>query len=143
MPAGLPSSFIGEFGEIRYIATVVLDVPRWPDDEFQQPFTVIKPLDLNDIPAVRVIIFSFKIVKIMVKKLCFFSQNTVTVTEDHSYYPCFLFCCFPSDPLTMVAQLPVGGYAPGQTINLSLNVNNQSNTRVPDFMMELIQVRIQ
>lgn len=56
LPAGLPSSFEGEYGFIRYIATVVLDIPRWPDDEFQQPFTVIKPLDLNDAPELRVII---------------------------------------------------------------------------------------
>lgn len=56
LPAGLPSSFEGEFGHIRYIATVVLDIPRWPNDVFQQPFTVIKPLDLNDDPELRVII---------------------------------------------------------------------------------------
>lgn len=55
LPANLPSSFEGDFGHIRYIATVVLDIPNWPDDEYQQPFTVIKPLDLNDDLELKVI----------------------------------------------------------------------------------------
>ncbi|XP_031628231.1 arrestin domain-containing protein 17-like [Contarinia nasturtii] len=118
LPAHLPSSFEGTFGFIRYVATVVLDIPNWPDDEFEQPFTVIKPLDLNDELELR---------------------NPVVVEENHTYYPCFLLCCFPSDPLSIVAQMPVGGYAPGQTINLTLNADNRSNTRVPEFKMELVQ----
>lgn len=148
LPAGLPSSFEGEFGHIRYIATVVLDIPRWPDDVFQQPFTVIKPLDLNDDPELRVIIhitFSLQSETIVQKNMCFFFsslQNPVTVRENHLYHPCFLLCCLPSNPLSMLSQIPVGGYAPGQTINLSINVDNQSNTRVPKFTMELVQVSI-
>lgn len=61
LPAGLPTSVEGEFGHIRYIARVVLDIPLWPDREFEVPFTVIKAINLNAIPALRVIysIFCF------------------------------------------------------------------------------------
>lgn len=143
LPAGLPSSFEGEFGHIRYIATAVLDIPKWPDDEFQQPFTVIKPLDLNDNPELRVIILnSISNRKLLLNNSCFLLKNPISVEENHSYYPCYFLCCFPSEPLSLEAQLPVGGYAPGQTMNLSLTADNQSNTRVPEFTMELVQVSV-
>lgn len=58
----LPTSCEGEFGHIRYTACVVFDIPLWRDKEFEVPFTVIKPIDLNAIPNLRVNIcfcFSF------------------------------------------------------------------------------------
>lgn len=51
----LPTSFEGEYGHIRYTACVVLDIPMWPDKEFEVAFTVIKPINLNDDPHLRVI----------------------------------------------------------------------------------------
>lgn len=42
----------------------------------------------------------------------------------------------------MVARAPVGGYTPGQTINLEIAVNNQSNLEVTEFTAQLIKVRI-
>lgn len=45
----------GKVGHIRYSVNVVLDIPLWPDKEFEQLFTVIKPIDLNSFPGIRVI----------------------------------------------------------------------------------------
>lgn len=119
LPAGLPSSFEGEFGHIRYIATVVLDIPRWPDDVFQQPFTVIKPLDLNGDPELRVIIhitFSLQSETIAQKNMCFFFllyrirlRLEKTICIIHAFY-CVVFHrihyrCSPKYPLA--AMLPV------------------------------------
>lgn len=44
----------GNHGHIRYSVEVVLDIPYWPDKEFEELFTVIKPLDLNDEYKLRV-----------------------------------------------------------------------------------------
>jgi len=42
------------------------------------------------------------------------------------------FCCWPcqSAPLMLTAQIPMSGYAPGQTINISGQLNNKSNVTV-------------
>lgn len=59
LPADLPSSFEGEYGHIRYRTCVVLDIPMWPDKEFEDPFSVIKTFNLNENPSLtlRVILF--------------------------------------------------------------------------------------
>lgn len=50
-------------------------------------------------------------------------------------------CCIESEPLEIVGRLPVGGYAPGQTINLLLSVANKSDQPVSEFTVQLIKVR--
>lgn len=57
LPMGLPTSFEGPYGHIRYSAIVTLDRPRWPDQVYEQDFTVIKPLNLNNDVTLRVRIF--------------------------------------------------------------------------------------
>lgn len=42
----------------------------------------------------------------------------------------------------MKAQAPVGGFLPRQTVNLEINVNNQSDLIISQFTIELIQVSI-
>lgn len=54
LPAFLPTSLEGNIGYIRYQARVVLDISWAPDEEFEDVFTVIKPLNLNYDPALRV-----------------------------------------------------------------------------------------
>lgn len=54
LPAGLPTSLEGDKGYIRYEARVVLDIPNWPDKEFFEMFTVVKALNLNNDPTLRV-----------------------------------------------------------------------------------------
>lgn len=54
LPEGLPTSVEGEYGYIRYTIRVNFDEPMWPDHENEAPFTVIKPLNLNDDPTLRV-----------------------------------------------------------------------------------------
>lgn len=55
LPSQLPTSVEGKYGHIRYTARVVLDIPMWPDTEFKERFTVIKPFDLNKDRSLRVI----------------------------------------------------------------------------------------
>lgn len=55
LPAELPTSVEAEIGYIRYTARVNIDIPRAFDKEFNTSFTVIKAINLNSMPALRVI----------------------------------------------------------------------------------------
>lgn len=54
LPPGLPTSLEAETGYIRYKVRIVLDIALWPDQEYETIFTVIRPLNLNFDPALRV-----------------------------------------------------------------------------------------
>lgn len=54
LPEGLPTSLEGDFGFIRYSATVVLEYPMNPPKVFVQYISVLKKLDLNLDPFMRV-----------------------------------------------------------------------------------------
>lgn len=54
LPEDLPTSLEGTFGSIRYVAIVTINVPIWPDKIFEKPFTVIKPVNLNEMFELKV-----------------------------------------------------------------------------------------
>lgn len=43
--------------------------------------------------------------------------------------------------MKLIARTPVGGYTPGQVINLEIDVDNQSDQPVSDFTVQLIKVK--
>ncbi|XP_031621717.1 arrestin domain-containing protein 17-like [Contarinia nasturtii] len=53
LPSTLPTSVEGKHGHIKYLTCVVVDVLHSEKRVFQQPFTVIKPIDLNAEPEFR------------------------------------------------------------------------------------------
>lgn len=71
-----------------------------------------------------------------------FSQEPVIAKEVATFFPFPLICCVKSGPLEMVARTPVGGYAPGQTIELNFTANNQSDRPIETFKLQLIKVSI-
>lgn len=68
-------------------------------------------------------------------------QEPAIAEKDKTFYLCCLLCCCSSDPMKIVARSPVGGYTPGQIINLEVNVDNQSDQPVSDFTVQLIKVK--
>lgn len=54
LPPELPTSVEGSYGHIRYIVRVVLDFRLHPEIKFEETFTVIKMINLNYDPALRV-----------------------------------------------------------------------------------------
>jgi hypothetical protein len=103
LPISLPSSVEGKYGNIRYSCKAVLDRPSKTDKEFRLSFSVIKTEDLN----------------LMTPSL----TDPVNLKITRHFY----CCCFKSKPFHMTASLPFSGYVPGQAIEISLNLNNQSN----------------
>lgn len=49
------------------------------------------------------------------------------------------FCCWlcKSKPVYMCASIPYGGYVPGQTITVSVDINNESSTDFDDVKISL------
>lgn len=45
-----------------------------------------------------------------------------------------------SDPLLMTASIPFTGYVPGQIINVNVEINNQSITRVNEVKVSLYKI---
>lgn len=54
LPINLPSTFHGEFGHVRYVVKVVIDIPWGKDKELEKTFEVVAPLNLNDEPFLAV-----------------------------------------------------------------------------------------
>lgn len=52
---------------------------------------------------------------------------------------CFFACC-ASDPLFIVASVPVSGYTPGQMINVDLELTNTSNENISAFTLQIVRV---
>lgn len=121
---------------------MILDIPFWLNKVFEEKFTVVKAVNLNDDPANRVIHLILNSFKENLTKffLNFFHlQEAVVVENNHKFWP----SCFSSGSVDICVRMPVSGYTPGQTINLDMNVNNKSNKQISEFSVKLIKVRAQ
>ncbi|KAJ2949368.1 hypothetical protein O0L34_g15281 [Tuta absoluta] len=105
LPPVLPSSFEGQHGYVRYTIKVTLDRPWKFDQETKMAFTVINALDLNLNPS-----YKEPIHMQMEKTFC-------------------CFCC-ASAPLSVDVRAPVSGYCPGQSIPITVDVENKSNVQL-------------
>ncbi|XP_055296096.1 arrestin domain-containing protein 1-like isoform X2 [Sitodiplosis mosellana] len=118
LPLGVPTSLEAQHGHVRYGLQVVLDRPRWPDQKFEETFTVIKPLNLNHDLTLR---------------------HPIVEEETKRFNPFCLLSCCASDPLFMIATVPVSGYTPGQMINVDLELTNASNENVKAFILQIVR----
>lgn len=57
LPFNMPSTIEGKYGHIRYKIRVILNIPLWKNKVYTAPFTLMKALNLNDYPSLRVIYF--------------------------------------------------------------------------------------
>lgn len=69
----------------------------------------------------------------------FLSLQQPLMTEKQLNYSSCL-SCFQSDPLCIYAGIKVGGFTPGQTIDLNFDVVNKSNLNVSTFTVQLVKV---
>ncbi|XP_017104192.2 arrestin domain-containing protein 3-like [Drosophila bipectinata] len=101
LPLGCPSSVVGKYGKISYEISVVIDRQWRFNNIFKQPLTVLQTYNLNMSPQLLMPL----------------------VHEDVKH-----FCCWPcrSGPVLSTLTVPFGGYAPGQKIHYTLEIDNQS-----------------
>ncbi|XP_055324776.1 arrestin domain-containing protein 17-like [Sitodiplosis mosellana] len=118
LPTSLPTTMESENGYIRYVARVVFDIPLWPSKIITQPFTVIKPVDLNTVPTLRY-------------PITFEKTDTITGID----WLCWLY----ADPMKISVRIPLSGYVPGQTIKVQINVSNQTGQPISGIMVKLIR----
>ncbi|KAI8044581.1 arrestin domain-containing protein 17 [Drosophila gunungcola] len=102
LPLECPSSVAVQYGKICYEITVVIDRQWRFNNIFKQPLTVLQTYNLNMSPQLLMPL----------------------VREDIKH-----FCCWPcrSGPVLSTLTIPFGGYAPGQKIRFSLEIDNQSS----------------
>ncbi|RZF46314.1 hypothetical protein LSTR_LSTR010169 [Laodelphax striatellus] len=115
LPPLLPSSFDGEHGHVRYTVTATLDRPWKVDQHATAIFTVVTPVDLN---------YNVK------------AKEPVKMEVEKS----FCCCWCQSGPLQLVLAMPYSGFVPGQSMPLTLEVDNASNVRVDNVVVKLEKV---
>ncbi|XP_031632073.1 arrestin domain-containing protein 5-like [Contarinia nasturtii] len=116
-PSNLPTSCEGNIGYKRYTTTFTLKLPI-DSYNFVVPFTVIRPIDLNTMPHLR--------------------QPIYQQYEDYSLCH-MLFCCSYAFVQYSI-EIPVGGYVPGQNINIKIKVTKSENQTIREFVAELFKI---
>lgn len=115
LPPLLPSSFDGEHGHVHYTVKATLDRPWKFDQDTKLVFTVVTPVDLN-----------------------FNARAKEPVKQELEKTFCCCWC--KSGPLTLVVAMPYSGYVPGQSIPLTIEVDNCSNVQVTAVKCKLMKV---
>ncbi|KAG4069598.1 hypothetical protein HA402_009538 [Bradysia odoriphaga] len=118
LPADLPTSVEGKIGYIRYVVLVHMDRSLWSDRRFQECFTVLKALNLNEEIVLR---------------------DPLVREVRKSYSICCLLCCCTSGPLIVKGSIPVGGFVPGQIVDVFLQINNGSDQTFANFIVKIIK----
>lgn len=112
LPPQLPTSFESKYGHIRYQVKVEIERPWKFDIKYCFAFTVLKVLDLNfESPALR------SPLKTEVKKNFFFGLGSKT--------------------LFVSAEIPSSGYVAGQSVKITVTINNESNVDVEEIKISL------
>lgn len=158
IPPSVPTSVEGSIGHIRYSACLTIDIPMFQSKEFQQTFYVLKTIDLNNYPMLRVSFHftlspnsQFEINDLLI--VCFFFylfvrhtqniQEPVIVTKNKSFFLSGIgMSCMSTKLLNIVARIPLRGYIPREVIHLELFVNNMTGKSISEFKVQLMKVSI-
>ncbi|XP_070073964.1 arrestin domain-containing protein 3-like [Drosophila takahashii] len=102
LPPDCPSSVVGQYGKVSYEVSLVVDRHWRFNNVFKKSVTVLQTYNLNMSPELLMPL----------------------VREDIKH-----FCCWPcrSGPVLSTLTIPFGGYAPGQKIRFTLEIDNQSS----------------
>lgn len=114
LPRNLPENHEHKYGHIRYEAKVHMDIPWAFAKKERANFYVNPRIDLNEYPHLR---------------------GPVRAAAGKT----FGFCCWGSKPLHIYNVLPRGGYVPGDRIQYSLELNNDSNISINGATVILVE----
>lgn len=117
-----------------YAVRVVVDRPIWMDKVFTEECVVMGPMNLNSNPSARLIFFQHlqDIDKLFNRNFIdsIFSdefQRPSYYSKDKWLYPLGCFFCCSARVLEVDTSIPKSGYALGQSINVAINVHNESD----------------
>ncbi len=108
LPLGLPSSFHGEFGSIRYSLEAIVGQSWAFDSKAHVPFQVAGIVDLNNEPT---------------------AQVPVTVKACKTFG-----LIFKSGPLDVTLRIPRGGAVPGEYVPFIAEIFNKSDKTVTEYL---------
>lgn len=114
LPQQIPSSISEEYGHVNYEVELKIDRPMRFDNVYTNCFTVIHPLNLNFDP----------------------SYLNACIDRDEKYFCC---CCCASGPMNSQLTTEFGGYAPGQKLNFTITLDNESNKDIEECSVELVR----
>ncbi|XP_022183394.1 arrestin domain-containing protein 17-like isoform X3 [Myzus persicae] len=102
LPSFIPSTFFCKYGCIRYTAKAKIIRPRRPDVIMTLMFVILSPIDLNDVPSTY-------------DPQCALKENP------------YRSSCLISGSIKLLAYIPYSGFVPGQTIPVTVKLDNKSN----------------
>ncbi|XP_018525213.1 arrestin domain-containing protein 1a [Lates calcarifer] len=115
IPATAPTSFEGNYGRIIYRVRAFIDTPRFAKDySIEKPFYLLSPLNLNEVPDIWGICSS-------------------AVTQQ------FTYMLVKTGTVVLKAQTDMKGYTPGQIIQVTANIHNQSGKTTGNMAASLMQ----
>ncbi|XP_065095561.1 arrestin domain-containing protein 3-like [Ochlerotatus camptorhynchus] len=116
LPPNLVTSMEADHGHIRYTVKVTLERSWKTDHSYKVAFTVLRHVNLN--------------------------EENFDVRLPIKMEKAKTFCCGPcsSDPMLIIAETPISGYVPGQTIAVKIVVDNQSNKKLDELSTKLLRV---
>ncbi|XP_062555009.1 arrestin domain-containing protein 3-like [Armigeres subalbatus] len=115
LPTDLVTSLEADKGHIRYTVKVMLERSWKVDYSYKKAFTVLRHVNLNE------------------------ENLEVRLPSKVAKQKHFLWGPFKSAPLLMIIETPISGYAPGQTIAVRIEVDNQSNRQMKGIITRLVR----
>lgn len=118
LPRNIPFSVDGTYGNVKYFVQATIDIP-WDlyDRKFLKPFTVLRYEDLNYMSGMREG-REVSIQKQIDSSAWFFSRSSLGL-------------------VTIKAQIPRCGFAPGEKINVDVSIDNQTSADIDNVLISL------
>ncbi|XP_023647411.1 arrestin domain-containing protein 1-like [Paramormyrops kingsleyae] len=115
IPESSPTSFDGKFGRTVYRLTSVIETPRFSKDyNAVKPFYLLKPLNLNEVPDIE-------------------KPSSSQATKK------FTYLLVKTGTVVLNAKCSMRGYIPGQVIELTTKIHNDSGKDTGHVLGALIQ----
>ncbi|XP_035496570.2 arrestin domain-containing protein 1a isoform X1 [Scophthalmus maximus] len=115
IPATAPTSFEGNYGRIIYRVRAFIDTPRFAKDyNAEKAFYLLSLLNLNEVPDI-------------------WGTTSSAVTQQ------FTYMLVKTGTVVLKAETDMKGYTPGQVIQVTANIHNQSGKSTGHMAASLMQ----
>ncbi|GMT17657.1 hypothetical protein PFISCL1PPCAC_8954, partial [Pristionchus fissidentatus] len=115
LPSNCPPSFEGTHGYVRYYCKAKIDRPWKFDHTAKRLFTVVPTFDLNLVPSAA-----------------------HPASTNHAKELGFLF--FKSGTINLTARLCKGGFVPGESIQVQVDVENNTSKSITKIELKLVEM---